>query len=188
MKPVLSKQKFVKTLFWLTTIFLSTHILLGSLCIFFKDNFLPKKINWFYSNIIVLGPFFQQDRITMSPHLNVSFFSKTDGWSPFRDMAKENVLDFQQHPWRYEKLKWSNYEHHILRKASGEIHALKYLDGSEGKASAELLRYVHSQNPLASDSIKLVYTRSVWQPKIRSFKVDTAFNVIFKPTKSGAPK
>ncbi len=186
MNPVLSNLKFRKTLFWVTTIFLTIHILLGSLSIFFNINFLPDKLNSFYKKLLVLGPFFTHTRIATSPHLYISY-SSSGSWSPFQDVGSKNFADFQQHLWRYNRLKWSDYERYTGRKAFKEIKSLKHIDGSEGIATAELIQYISRlQLHTQSDSIKLVYILNTWQPESRSVKTDTAFAVIFKPTKGGA--
>lgn len=178
-----SNRKFRKTLFWLTTIFLGIHIVLCSLVVFVKVDFLPAKLNSFYSRLIILGPFFSADRISSSPHLYVSTFSPEDGWSPFRDIAHEHFVKFQQHPWRYNELKWSDCERYLAYKSYDEIKSLRIIDGSEGTATVALMQYMNMCYSSVPDSIRLVYVWNIWQPQSRSIKVDTAFNVVFKPKK-----
>jgi hypothetical protein len=175
-----SNRKFRKILFWFTTIFLVGHIVFTAQCIFIKADILPGKLNAFYKKLIVLGPFFMETRIVSSPHLYVSYLSNDGKWSAFQDMGKENFTEFQEHPWRYNKSKWSEYERYVTRKAYNEIHSLKYIDGSEGIASSELIQYVSSQYP-QSDSVRLVYLWNTWQPESQTNKTDTGFHVIFKP-------
>ncbi len=186
MNPVFSNQKFKKVLFWLTALFLTLHLLLAIQTIFLKIDFLPSKINSFYKKLIVLGPFFSDSRIITSPHLYVSYPSSSGEWSPFRDVGQENFAYFQKHPWRYDHLKWSDYERYASRKAYKEIKPLKYIDGSEGVASAELVQYVKRLQSLQPDSTRLIYIWNTWHSESQSIKTDTAFTVIYKPKKGGA--
>ena len=185
MNPASSNQKFRKTLFWFTIIFLSVHIFLGSLSILYPIDFVPGKLNSFYKKLIVLGPFFIDTRIKTSPHLYISDSSPSGDWLPFQDIAQENFSNFQQHPWRYDKLKWSDYERYVTREAHTEIHLLKNIDGSEGKASLELTRYISMVQHSQSDSIWLLFVWNTWQPDSQSVKTDTAFNVVLKPKTVG---
>lgn len=185
MNLISSNQKFKKVLFWLATLFLAFHILLALQIIFFKIDFLPSKINSFYKKLIVLGPFFNDTRITTSPHLYVSYPSSSGEWLPFRDVGLENFTNFQTYPWRYDQLKWSDYERYVSRKAYKEITALKYIEGSEGAATTELIQYVIRLQPSQTDSIKIIYIWNTWQSESLSLKMDTAFAVLYKPNKGG---
>ncbi len=186
MNLISSNQKFRKVLFWLATLFFAFHILLALQAIFFKIDFLPARVNSFYKKLIVLGPFFSDSRITTSPHLYVSCPSSSGEWLPFRNVGLENFRDFQTYPWRYDQLKLSDYERYVSRKAYKEIKALKYIDGSEGIATTELIQYVIRLQPSQTDSIKIIYIWNTWQPESQSTKTDTAFAVIYKPKKGGA--
>jgi hypothetical protein len=186
MNSTSSNQKFKKVLFWMATLFLALHILLAIQSIFFKIDFLPGRINSFYKKLIVLGPFFSDTRIQTSPHLFVRYPTSSGEWSPFHEAGLANFRDFKNHPWRYDQLKWSDYERYVSRKAYTEIRALKYIDGSEGMASAELIQYVRKLPSSEPDSVMLTYIWNTWQPETRSVKTDTAFAVMFKPTKGEA--
>ncbi len=183
-----SNQKFRKILFWFTALFFAAHILLTLQFIFFKADVLPGSLNSFYKKLIALGPFFSDTRIKTSPHLYVSHLSSAGNWSSFHDISQENFDDFQQHQWRYHNSKWGEYQRYVARKAYAEIDSLKQIDGSEGVASAELIRYISIHHDQQSDSIKLLYVWNTWQPKSKSILSDTAFRVVFKPVKSGLPK
>ena len=184
---ILSHIRFRKILFWLTTIFFGMHILITLQFILFNSNFLPSKVNAIYNKLIIIGPFFSDDRIVVSPHLYLSFSTPSGGWSPYRDVARENFSDYEQHFWRYKKLMWSDYERYIADKAYEEIKYLKIINGSEGVASNELTQYVHSLQHQA-DSIQLLYIWNTWQPTRQSYKSDTAFFVAYRPIKDEVSK
>ncbi len=187
MDQISSRDRFRKILFWFTTIFLAFHILLALASVFFTINFLPRKITSFYTKLVVLGPFFTDARITTSPHVYISKHNSSVGWSPMRDIGYERFLEFQHQLWRFDKLKWSDYERSIAFKAYAEVDSLKQIDGSEGNFSKELIRYASLRVPAAVDSIKVLYIWNSWQIENGSVKKDTAFYVTFKPQHRGTP-
>jgi hypothetical protein len=187
MDQISSRNKFKRILFWFTTIILTIHISLGLSGIFFTINFLPHKLNSFYKKLVVLGPFFSADRIVTSPHVYISTLASSGEWSPAKDMGLESFLEYRHHPWRFDKLKWNDYEQHVARKAFPEIDSLKQIDGSEGNFSKALIRYASMSLPPDIDSIKVLYIWNSWQVESKSVKMDTAFCVTFKPKQSGSP-
>jgi len=181
MDQMASLKKFKGILFWFTTVILTIHILLAVSGIFFNVNFLPHQLNSFYRKLVVLGPFFIADRIITSPHVYVSTLNSSGEWSPMKDVGYERLLDYQHHPWRLHKLKWSEYERYVALKAYPEIDSLKQIDGREGTFSKELIQYARMCSPADADSIKVLYTWNSWQVESKSVKTDTAFYVTFKP-------
>ncbi len=183
-----SNSMLNKILFRITITLISIHIVLAAQYIFFNLDIFPTKIKSFYKKLVILGPFFSDDRIAVSPHLFVSYPSASGVWSPFRDMAQENFNTFQQHPWRYDKLKWSDYERYVMRKANPEVNSSTEIDGSEGAASLELIQYLNVLHPNKPDSIMLLCVWNTWQPAIKSVKSDTAFFVVYKLKNGGSAK
>lgn len=179
MNPVVDK-KLKNILFWLTSVVIAIHILVSSLYIFYSIDFLPDRVVSVYQKFIVLGPFFADDQITKSPHLYISHSTPTGCWLPFRDVSHENLQAFKKDPWRYNQLKLTYYHRYISREAYEAIHVLKYIDGSEGWASSELIRFGKQIQQPESDSIRFLLLWNEWMPLDEEVKIDTAFYVIFK--------
>ena len=134
-----------------------------------------------YSKVILLGPFFQESRIKTSPHLLVSFRTKK-GWSETRDLAIENFNEYTHGPWRYEKLRYCDFERYLARQLSLQVKGKEFSEIKELKVFRELNQYLtHETISSSVDSIRLEYCLSTYIPVGNTVRLDTIFSFAYNP-------
>ncbi len=163
---------------------LGLHVFIAISSLLLPAHYSPLKLITFYRKHILVGPFFQDERIKYTSHLYVSYL-KDGKWSLPHDYAYENFIYYTQHPWRYDKLHEGDYEAYAAWSLS-EVKASKV---HSSKAFRELNQYVTAALiKRAVDSVSIVYLRKHYQPETDDFRMDTLFVYQYDPGKVHAGK
>ncbi|MBL0743659.1 hypothetical protein [Chryseolinea lacunae] len=168
---------------------LGVHVLLSAIAFWGPPSLVySNPITSRYRQLVVIGPFFRTSAIQTSAHLAVRF--KTAGtWSAFKDYSGEALLEYNRHPWRYDKLKLMDYEHYLLRSI-GKINNRQLTPAAAAsRVFQELNQLVlqeYIQQPI--DSIELVNTQATYQPETNTHLRDTIFMHRYNPNAVARPK
>lgn len=164
------------------------HMLLAVLTAFLPPKHIKSNIvASFYNQLILLGPFFQESRITSSPHLYVRFKRK-DVWSSYRDYASENFLIYKRNPWNYYRLHHSDFQRYITHEV-GQQKTKGFNEVINSRGFRELNQHVVDElidGPV--DSLTLLYVVNTYLPESKSSRLDTIFSYTYNPNQVGGYK
>jgi len=141
-----------------------------------------------YSHLILLGPFFQESRITSSPHLYISY-KVNDSWSPVADPGIANFTFYREHPWRYDKLHYSDFERYIALQVGQKARSKEFQDVQHSRPFRELNHFILREvirEPV--DSVSIVYGLNFYSPETKAMRFDTVFNYTYNPNVIGPAK
>lgn len=143
----------------------------------------------YYKQYILPGPFFNERHIQIAPHLFVR--SKyQEVWGSWRDYGIENFSTFLHTPWRYDKLKESDYLRHIMRLVYLKMGDRQFIDYKNDMEFRELNGYIKGELlPQGNvDSIQLVYVFKTFSNETNQVKMDTVLNLPYNPTEIAAAR
>jgi hypothetical protein len=137
----------------------------------------------YYNRYLLPGPFFNERHIKIAPHLYISHKNKAGEWSDFTDFGIRNFSTFLGSPWRYDKLKESDYLRHIMRLAYLKMGERPFENYKSDREFIELNDYVKGELlPSASiDSIHMIYVFRNFSIETRQVKIDTVLNLQYNP-------
>lgn len=186
MNQYYSMDQVMKRLVLVGVILLGTHL--------FIDLYLsigspkPTTFSRLYKRYLLPGPFFSERHIQISPHLFLAY--KHGGrWTTLTDYGINNFSAFLESPWRYGKLKESDYLRHITRLMYNKIGDRSFEDYKDDREFKELNSYV--QGELLgdrADSIQLVYVFKTYAAETHQVKIDTVLNVKYNPSEIDASR
>jgi hypothetical protein len=144
----------------------------------------------FYRRLVLLGPFFSEDRIRSSSHLYVRYKQEGREWSLFTDESEQSFRGYWRQPWRYDLLMLRNY----ARSLSSSISAIPKqapfgeIKGSEDfkKLHAFVVRDFPGDHRI--DSIQVVCVTRRYVPEERAVHIDTVFNFNYNPREIGSSR
>jgi len=158
------------------------HILLSLFIVLAPKRFVDSnRLSSLYSRLILLGPFFVESRIKSSPHLYVRY-NVNSAWSPFTDYAIENFRFYYEHPWRYDKLHFNDFERYISYQVGKQSKSKQFEQIKNSRVFRELNQLVLQElirKPV--DSVTLVYGFNLYLPESKTFRFDTIFKYTYNP-------
>jgi hypothetical protein len=134
-------------------------------------------IGIFYRRLVLLGPFFGEDRIQTSPHL-FARYKEGGEWSPVSD----NGLTHSPTLWQYGGRMKQDYVQYLSRSISRS----KNKDPEKIRKTANFKRLHHylagktfaGKEP---DSVQLIYVVRWYVPETKVVNADTLFNFKYDP-------
>ena len=155
-----------------------------ALCVFF----VPARFQFqntivkVYRQTVVLGPFFTESRIKYSHYL--SFRHKRDNtWSVHRELTKEQFLGYCNSPWRIDKLSYIGYERYLANAIAGQAGHEPFEKLKKSSAFRELNQFlIHEVIKMPVDSIQIACGLDNYNPKTKSYLLDTVFVYTYNPT------
>jgi hypothetical protein len=134
-----------------------------------------------YNRLILLGPFFHESRIKASPHVYVRY-KVNDAWTQARDYGKENFTYYCEHPWRYDKLHFNDFERYISHQIGKQSHSKPFNEISKSRVFRELNQFL-LQEPIQEpvDSVTVMYGFNLYLPEAKTFTFDTIFTYTYNP-------
>jgi hypothetical protein len=141
-----------------------------------------------YQTKFLIGPFFTEERIRISAGLWVRYKTTAAGWSPFVNYAEEYKKDYWQYPWRYDKLKLSNYTRDLVRECYNSMDAGHVSDSARVSSYEKLKRFLLQEllPPEEMDSIELKYIFWEYQPPSNSVSEEVVWNITYAPDEISA--
>lgn len=180
---------FRKRIGGVAVIILSFHIFLSLLVLGMPRAIVQSHpVAALYNQLILVGPFFQEDRLKNSAHLYVSY-KVNDQWSPFTDHAQRQLEVYRKYPWRYESLHVGDLERYLSRQV-GHSQGSATIDAVQrSRAFRELNQFVVEELvPMPVDSIWLLYGTNLYLPKSHTVRFDTIFTQRYNPSHIGPGK
>lgn len=89
---------------------------------------------------------------------------------------------YRQHPWRYNKLHFNDFERYISDRVGNEYKSKKGIDIKKSRRFRELNQFVLQeliQKPV--DSVSLVYGFNLYLPESITVQFDTTFSLMYNP-------
>ena len=158
------------------------HILFSIFVLLTPGKHNAKSLGKLYNQLVLLGPFFTESRIKTSPHLYISFKVK-DTWSPFVDHGLANFKSYCQHPWRYGKLHYGDFERYISLQIGEQIRHKEFKGMGSSRAFRELNQFIVQEVISRQvDSVSLVYGLNVYLPETKTVRFDTVFKYTYNPS------
>lgn len=141
-----------------------------------------------YRQLVILGPFFAESRITYSHFLSVEF-KANDTWSPPRQIGKEHFLAYVENPWQFNKLSYLGYERYLVTSVASLGTNRPFEEVQQGVAFRELNEVLMTEFIKTSvDSIRIVYGLNHYTPATGSYALDTVFIHTYNPDTIGKAK
>ena len=168
----------------ITCVLIGIHLSLALVSLLLPAEYSPSKVITLYRKYILVGPFFQDKKITHSTHLYVAYF--TEGkWTTPRDYGFEDYIHYTKYPWRYDKLHGGDYATY----AAWSVSKVRQQNIKSSKSFRELNQYVTSALIRRQvDSVSLVYLEKHFQPKEDNYRLDTLFVYKYDPRNIDAGK
>ncbi|WP_333820494.1 hypothetical protein [Ohtaekwangia sp.] len=139
------------------------------------------KVAKVYERLFLIGPFFKEERIGVSPDLYIRCKSDTT-WSPYTNYGMNFMHAYYAASWRYNQLQQNTLLRHFTRMA----YRTTGKDITAALPSAAFCRlntFIQKELVAAKavDSIQLVYIFHAYAKEQQTFKTDTVWNVTFNP-------
>ena len=140
-----------------------------------------------YDRLIILGPFFQEARISSTPRVFVSYKTNNE-WSKPVDHSIEDFNYYRAHPWRYDKLHTGDF----VRSTSSRVSKFQKQASAEIKKSRafrelnEFILQEYIKQPV--DSINVLYAFNVYLADVNAYRLDTVFQYTYRPSDVAAAK
>src|SRR6218665_3297914 len=90
------------------------------LTVFPKSYLATRSIGVLYMKYFLIGPFFSEDHIQSTAQTYIEYYTPGEQWQYCNNFGHHNLLRYQQYPWRIDKLKQSDFERGLFRKAYGK--------------------------------------------------------------------
>jgi hypothetical protein len=149
------------------------HVLLAAIVVVSPDVSKGSKVFTFYRRLIVLGPFFQEPRITSSPHVFVSYYV-SGAWTPGKDEGCESVAASAS---QYGVVKRRAFEEYLAFQV-GRRQPVRLTS----RAALELENYLGSrERAMGADSIAVAYVVRQGMRDAGGAHIDTVYHFKFKP-------
>lgn len=165
-----------------------------SLCWYFasapRNHFARTAVGVFYRRLVLLGPFFSEDRIQSSSHLYVRYKQEGQGWSSFIDESDQYFRDYRRKPWRYDLLMLRNYARNLSSSISRKAKKLTFENIKDSRDFKRLHVFVVRDFPLDRriDSMQVVYVNRWYMTEQRAVQTDTLFNFNYNPREIGSSR
>jgi hypothetical protein len=138
-----------------------------------------------YKRVFLIGPFYTEHRISISPSLYIRYKDSVGEWSPLVDYGSDLHRQYYSAPWRYDKLKQDDLMRHFMREAFNTKwkHSHDPAEVSNTKQFCTLSAFITKEliDKENVDSIHLIYSFSAFSAEQSAFKVDTVWNITFNP-------
>lgn len=138
-----------------------------------------------YRRIFLIGPFYIEKRISISPSLYIRYKTNGGEWSAFANYGENLHQEYYASPWRYDRLNQDNLIRFLMRKAfDAKIkHSYDPAYVSNTKQFCRLNTFIVNELICKEniDSVNLVYNFSSFVKEQSTFKVDTVWNITFNP-------
>lgn len=140
------------------------------------------KIARVYRQTVVLGPFFTASRIKQSHYLSFRY-KKNDTWSEYRELAKEHFLAYCTSPWRIDKLSYIGYERYLANAIGEQAGHWSFEKLKNASSFRELNAFLtHEVIKMPVDSIRIACGLDNYNPRTKSYLLDTVFVFTYNPT------
>ncbi|HYG17785.1 MAG TPA: hypothetical protein VD816_02610 [Ohtaekwangia sp.] len=177
-----STRKLRTSIAWFALVLLTTHLFFVVYFAVSHGDVRPSVIRCFYSRIILVGPFFIEERIGISPHLSISFYYN-DAWTPPIDYSHKSFLAYHRSPWKLMHLQENDYQRYLARaayKASQDAVFSRY-----NRTEAFRRFHAYTMGKLAPhseiDSIRIVYVFNTFSEPSCTPVIDTVWRLTYNP-------
>lgn len=183
MNPFNSVGQFKRrvALFFLTA--LVVHLVISTYLTIRPQSATRNIFTTYYNRYLLPGPFFNERYIKIAPHLHISYKNREGHWSGFTDFGIKNFSTFLDYPWRYDKLKESDYLRHIVRLAYLKMGERPFESYKNDVEFIELNDYIKGELLPSEniDSIRMIYAFKNFSIETRQVKIDTVLNLQYNP-------
>lgn len=182
--PSQAVSQFKKRVGILVLIILAGHLIISAYLTLRPRSASQNLITTYYKRYLLPGPFFNERHIKISPHLYIRYKGKEERWSDLTDYGIKNFSTFVDRPWRYDKLKESDYLRHIMRLAYLKMGERPFESFKNDREFIELNNYVNGEliPPDRVDSIHMIYVFKSYSLETNRVNVDTVLNLRYNPS------
>ena len=176
--------KYRKVIATIALVCIVVHLLF---CCFFTFVSNPKltrtKVGIFYQNLVLLGPFFSEDRIQSSSHLYSRHKDKQGRWSAFKDNSEEYFNAYNHRPWQCSNLVLRDYSRYVLRDVSRDLKSTDIRSIKKTSSFKKLHRMLVHEGAQTGevDSIQVMGILRWYIPTRNAVRMDTLFTIDYKP-------
>ncbi|WP_331967056.1 hypothetical protein [Ohtaekwangia sp.] len=163
---------------------LAIHVLL---CIYFmvtpaRYPFHKTKIGAVYKRVFLIGPFFKEERISVSADLYIRH-KMGSTWSPYSNYGKNFLDRYYASSWRYEPLQRNILLRNFARAAYMASVKKKRQPLGSSPSFCRLNQFILKEliQSDSVDSVQLVYIFHSFAKEQHTFRTDTTWNITYNP-------